>query len=147
MAQSIRISDALYQLALAHSAAMGRSLAQQVDYWARLGAALEEAGMTVEQALGLLGRSEGRGRGAFIGVAEPEVGDSAPRVRRKQQDFEREVRQGQRDARSLVVIPGWLAREAAVTLPKAKRPRKAGEEEGRGGHPGGRFARPAGCCG
>lgn len=55
MAQSIRISDQFYALAQAACGVSGRSLAQQLEHWARLGAALDAAGVTTEQTMQILG--------------------------------------------------------------------------------------------
>ena len=44
MAKNIRISDALYDQALAESHLQHRSLAQQVEFWAKLGMAAERKG-------------------------------------------------------------------------------------------------------
>lgn len=55
MAKSIRVSDGLYELAASAGEAVNRSLAEQVEYWARLGASLDAAGITMAQALQLLG--------------------------------------------------------------------------------------------
>ena len=55
MAKSIRVSDGIYELAASAGEAVNRSLADQVEYWARLGAALDAAGITMAQALQLLG--------------------------------------------------------------------------------------------
>jgi hypothetical protein len=55
MAKSIRISDGIYELAASAGEAVNRSLADQVEYWARLGASLDAAGITMAQALQLLG--------------------------------------------------------------------------------------------
>jgi hypothetical protein len=54
MAQSIRVSDEIYALAQKTGAPLGRSLAQQFEYWARLGAAIDAAGITSSEAIGLL---------------------------------------------------------------------------------------------
>lgn len=43
MAKSIRISDELYSLALTESVLDTRSLAQQIEHWAKIGLALERA--------------------------------------------------------------------------------------------------------
>jgi hypothetical protein len=50
MAKSIRVSDELYKLADSASASAHRSLAQQIEYWAALGRAIEAAGVTTVQA-------------------------------------------------------------------------------------------------
>jgi hypothetical protein len=47
--KSVRISDDLFELARSESSAMSRSIAQQLEHWAKIGAALEQAGVTQEQ--------------------------------------------------------------------------------------------------
>jgi hypothetical protein len=53
--RSIRISDELFDLARDVSGAMSRSIAQQLEHWAKIGAALEQAGVTQEQVRRILG--------------------------------------------------------------------------------------------
>lgn len=53
---SLRISADLFEQALQHGQLMSRSAAQQVEYWARIGAAVEASGLTVPQLLALLKR-------------------------------------------------------------------------------------------
>lgn len=53
--KSIRISEDVYQLAQQEAAVMHRSIAQQVEHWAGLGAALESAGVTHDQLRKVLG--------------------------------------------------------------------------------------------
>ena len=53
--KSIRISNEVYDLALQVAAVQSRSLAQQVEHWVRLAAAVEAAGVTVEQVQRILG--------------------------------------------------------------------------------------------
>jgi ParD-like antitoxin of type II bacterial toxin-antitoxin system len=55
MPKSIRVSDGIYELAASAGEAVNRSLAEQIEYWARLGASLDAAGITMAQALRLLG--------------------------------------------------------------------------------------------
>lgn len=55
MAKSIRVSDGIYDLAASAGEAVNRSLAEQIEYWARLGASLDASGITMAQALQLLG--------------------------------------------------------------------------------------------
>ena len=55
MPKSIRVSDGIYELAASAGEAVNRSLAEQIEYWARLGASLDTAGITMAQALQLLG--------------------------------------------------------------------------------------------
>ena len=56
MSKSLRLSDALIDAAAATGRDLSRSTAQQVEYWARLGRALEERGLTVDTALAVLRR-------------------------------------------------------------------------------------------
>lgn len=58
MAQSVRISDRLYEEAATAAGTSQRSLAQQVEYWARVGMAAEEAGLTQESLVQLLLRAQ-----------------------------------------------------------------------------------------
>lgn len=51
---SIRVQAELFELARTTGALMSRSTAQQIEHWARMGAALESCGLTVEQAASLL---------------------------------------------------------------------------------------------
>ena len=92
MAQSIRISDELYSMAQNASQALGRPLAQQMEYWARLGAALDAAGISTRMAMELL--SNGVEADKFLAVAlgrmSPENGE--------------EVAAGRRSARSLLMF-------------------------------------------
>jgi len=44
MAQSVRISDAAYEMAAHEAKLMDRSLAQQLEHWIKLGAAVERSG-------------------------------------------------------------------------------------------------------
>jgi len=53
--RSIRISDELFDLARDESGTMSRSIAQQLEHWAKIGAALEQAGVTQEQVRRILG--------------------------------------------------------------------------------------------
>lgn len=51
---SLRISADLFEQALEHGQVMSRSAAQQVEHWARIGAALEASGLAVPQLQALL---------------------------------------------------------------------------------------------
>lgn len=59
---SIRIEANLFEAARAEGAVQSRSTAQQIEHWAKLGAALESCGLTVGQVASLL-RASGRGAG------------------------------------------------------------------------------------
>lgn len=59
---SVRIEANLFEAARAEGALQSRSTAQQIEHWAKLGAALESCGLTVGQVASLL-RSSGQGTG------------------------------------------------------------------------------------
>src|SRR5471032_1879572 len=104
MAQSIRISDDLYSMAQSASQALARPLAQQLEYWARLGAALDAAGISTGMAMDLLGN--GAAADKFLAVAlGREAGKSAGlRVLKERQHKDaKEVATGRRSPRSLFV--------------------------------------------
>src|SRR5450759_3170155 len=104
MAQSIRISDELYDTAQRASVLLARSLAQQMEHWARLGAAIEAAGITSAQAMELL--QAGRLNvliAAATGKTDNEAA-SSQMLRQRRRFFEKQVRDGQRTADSLVIF-------------------------------------------
>lgn len=90
MAKSIRISDELYELALSEAALASRSLAQQVEHWSRIGAALDQ-----QQS------AEIRAAAARFSMARNEA----------------LVRAGELAPEALYAIPARLAREARVQFP------------------------------
>jgi len=92
MAKSIRISDDLYDMAAAEAVLMHRSLAQQIEYWAAIGQALEASG----------DRSE---------VYQASIAHLRAR------DHER-VRRGRATTDSLGLIPREWVRKAKVVFPK-----------------------------
>jgi hypothetical protein len=53
--KSVRISDDLFALARGEAVTMSRSIAQQLEHWGKLGAAVEQAGITQEQLRRILG--------------------------------------------------------------------------------------------
>ena len=55
---SIRVEGHLFEAARAEAAVQSRSTAQQVEHWAKLGAALESCGLTVTQVAALLRTSQ-----------------------------------------------------------------------------------------
>ena len=55
---SIRISADLFERACEQASLMSRSAAQQVEHWARLGAALEAKGLSVDEMAQLLRGSQ-----------------------------------------------------------------------------------------
>lgn len=74
MPKSIRVSDDLYKLADSASASAHRSLAQQIEYWAALGRAIEAAGVTTVQAQQVIqGDLRVRERALLkLGLADPQ---------------------------------------------------------------------------
>jgi len=74
MAKSIRISDDLYKLADSARGSAHRSLAQQIEYWAALGRAIEAAGVTTEQVQRVIkGDLRARERALLkLGLADPQ---------------------------------------------------------------------------
>jgi len=105
MAQSIRVSDDLYAMAQRASQALAQPLAQQMEYWARLGAALDAAGVSASMAMELL--SHGMAADTF--VAEAPVGGAGARqglafLRERQRKDAKEVASGDRTVRSLWAI-------------------------------------------
>ena len=74
MAKSIRVSDDLYELADSASATAHRSLAQQIEYWAALGRAIEAAGVTTSQVQQVIqGDRRARERALLkLGLADPQ---------------------------------------------------------------------------
>jgi ParD-like antitoxin of type II bacterial toxin-antitoxin system len=110
MPKSIRVSDGLYDLAASAGEAVHRSLAEQVDYWARLGASLDAAGITMAQALQILG-----GDAALKERVIALVGQSKSTRRRRRYtgaasiearnaQLAQEVASGQRPAESLFLL-------------------------------------------
>lgn len=53
---SIRVGAEIFDAAREQGALMSRSAAQQIEHWARMGAALEASGLTVAQVAQLLKR-------------------------------------------------------------------------------------------
>src|SRR5438128_923477 len=90
--KSIRIADHIYDLAQQEAALMSRSIAQQLEHWAQLGAALESAGVTQDQMRSILG------------------GD----LRVRERIF---MKLGLAHQDSMALIPRAVARSARVTMP------------------------------
>jgi hypothetical protein len=100
MAKSIRVSDQLYRLAENSSVSAHRSLAQQVEYWAALGRAIEAAGVTTAQAHDILD------------------GDLRARERAL-------LRLGLASQESMYLIPASMAAKASVEFPELRKKRTA----------------------
>jgi len=58
---AVRISDGLFQEAKKEAAAMSRSVAGQIEHWARLGQAVEAAGLAVQDMKVLFQRQRAAG--------------------------------------------------------------------------------------
>lgn len=74
MAKSIRVSDELYESADSASTSAHRSLAQQIEYWAALGRAVDAAGVTTAQVRQIIeGDLRARERALLkVGLADPQ---------------------------------------------------------------------------
>jgi hypothetical protein len=106
MAQSVRISDDLYSMAQNVSLALERPIAQQVEFWARLGMALDAAGVSTEMAMDLLGNGAKVDESVVVPLghlAIEEDGGLSMLKDRQRKDAE-EVAAGLRDPRSLMVV-------------------------------------------
>lgn len=106
MVKSIRISDDLYSMAQNVSLALGRPLAQQMEYWARLGVALDAAGISTGVAMELLGN--GAKADEFIAIAlgreaAPEDG-GLPMLKERQRKDAVEVAAERKSARSFLMF-------------------------------------------
>jgi len=95
MAKSIRVTDDLYALAESASAKAHRSLAQQIEYWAALGRAVEAAGVTTVQVQQII------------------TGDLRARERAL-------LKLGLADPHSMYLFPVALARKTNVRFPELK---------------------------
>ena len=117
MARSIRISDEFYDIALHAGEAMGRSLAQQMEHWARLGAALDAAGVNFEQTVQLLqGSTAVRGRVLeALGIA-PSVLGVAAKAARSRHEREAAVACGERSPSSLFLLSPQVVRSAKLVF-------------------------------
>jgi len=123
MASVVRISDELYTLTDTVARGLNRSLTQQLELWARMGAALDAAGITMEQTLRLLG-ADASAKDDAVRLAQ-QVG-AAPRatmaaVRERDARREREVASGQRPAETLFLFTRERAQAARATFPAASR--------------------------
>ena len=95
MAKGVRISDNLYRLAQLEAVLENRSIAQQIEYWAKLGMG---ASRVTEQ------RSS---HGAALDAAL---------VATRQLDI-LDVESGERDARDLHFVPAHVARDSEIAGP------------------------------
>ncbi len=127
MAQSIRISDELYDMAQNAAAALERSLAQQIEYWARLGLALDAAGVTSTDAMQLMaGEPVAK---YFVAAAHGRGNtqeEAAASIAARHAKLEQEVRSGQRTPESLFALPAESMRKARVKFPKSDRRKGSG---------------------
>jgi hypothetical protein len=131
MAKSIRVSDGIYELAAVAGEAVHRSLADQVEYWACLGAALDAAGITMAQALQLLGGDAALKERviAHVGKARStrkrRTYTGAASIRARNAQLDAEVAAGQRSSESLFLL-------SRQQLKSARFVERAGVAEGSG---------------
>lgn len=105
----------------------GRSLAQQLEYWARLGAALDAAGVTTEQAMRMLGGDLDFKASVVHILGSAQAQGKAPvaeLIAQRHRQDEADVLAGARSAQSLAVIPqDWVAR-AQFMFPADTKPER-----------------------
>ena len=110
MAKSIRVSDGIYELAASAGEAVNRSLADQIEYWARLGASLDAAGITMAQALELLGGDAALKErviahvGRLRSTRQRRTYTGAPSITARNAQLEGEVTAGLRSPESLFLL-------------------------------------------
>jgi hypothetical protein len=105
MAQSIRISDDLYLTAQIASQALGRPLAQQMEYWARLGAALDASGISAAVAMDLLGNGVKADEFVTAALGRGVLHDGGlPMLTERKREDAADVAAGRRKARSLLAV-------------------------------------------
>lgn len=131
MAKSIRVSDGVYELAAAAGEAVHRSLAEQIEYWVRLGAALDAAGITMEESLLLL-----QGDRGIVDRMLTHVTSAPAKSRRRQRytgaasiaarnaQLEREVERGERSPESLFLFSPEQIKGAVFTQRSPAKPGK-----------------------
>ena len=114
MAQSIRVSDEMYASAQRAAAVLQRSLAQQFEYWARLGAAIDAAGITSSQVISLL--EAGKTVETLVAVATGHADNSGDaRIRQRNEQLEADVATGKRAASSLLIFAADAVRASTVS--------------------------------
>ncbi|MFC5607628.1 TA system antitoxin ParD family protein [Variovorax soli] len=104
---SIRVGASLFKEAQKEGALMSRSAAQQIEYWARLGAALEAAGLSVSDAARMLRSGEPQ-KHAYV-ASEDELW--ARKRKQQRQDVE-SVQSGRQSAASM----SWFSNGRARTV-------------------------------
>ena len=114
MAQSIRVSDEMYASAQRTAAVLERSLAQQFEYWARLGVAIDAAGITSSQVISLL--EAGKTVETLVAVATGHADNSGDtRIRQRNEQLEADVSTGKRAASSLLIFAADAVRASTVS--------------------------------
>lgn len=106
---SVRVGASLFKEAQKEGAIMSRSAAQQIEYWARLGAALEAAGLSVADAARMLGSREPQ---EHVNV-KSEAQLWALKRKQQRQDLEN-VRSGRRSAASMSWFSSGHARNVKL---------------------------------
>jgi len=128
MAKSIRISDGLYDMTHNVSQTLGRPLAQQLEYWARLGAALDAAGVSTGMAMDLLGHGVDADKFVAVALGQVAAADGGlPMLKEPQRKDDQEVASGQRSAQSLVAAPKGDMKGVGFTLNPASEYSQSGE--------------------
>jgi hypothetical protein len=118
MVKSIRISDDLYSVAQNVGLALDRPIAQQLEYWARLGAAVDAAGISTEMAMALLDKGVKADALVAVDLGQPatEADGGLTILREYHRKAAEEVAAGKRSARSLWVVGKGDLKGARFTL-------------------------------
>jgi hypothetical protein len=120
VAKSIRVSDGIYELAAKAGDLVNRSLAEQLEYWVRLGSVLDASGITMEQVSRLL---DGDPRLkeeliAHVASARRRVRRrdhaGAPSIAARSARFDSEVSRGMRIPESLLILSRERVKSAQV---------------------------------
>jgi hypothetical protein len=106
---SIRVGAELFSLAQQEGSLMSRSAAQQIEHWARLGAALEATGLSVADLASLLRGNEVQPEETV--TSEQELWDF--KRTRQAQDL-RSVRSGRQPAAAMSWFSGGKAKAARL---------------------------------
>jgi hypothetical protein len=128
MAHSIRISDDLYSMAQNASHALGRPLAQQMEYWARLGAALDAAGISTGMAMNLLGHGVDADKFVAVALGQIAADDGGlPMLKEQRRKNAIDVAAGRQSAHSLLAIQNVDLKNVNITSNPASEFEQIGE--------------------
>ena len=113
---SIRVGAELFSLAQQHGALMSRSAAQQIEHWARIGAALEATGLSVTDVARLLrgGNDRGDSNSDLEETTAKDEKELWAFKRKRQAKDLRSVRAGRQPAAAMSWFAGGKAKAAKL---------------------------------